>query len=254
MSNPFASPAMAAGYAADRPPMHARVLEHVRLELAARLPVERALDVGCGAGLSTRALQHLARCCVGLDPVPAMAAAGPLLAPAARFVVGAAEHLPCASASFDLVTAAGSLNFTDLDPALDELARVVRPGGMLVVYDWATAGECADDPALATWFATFTARHPRPPSEAVALDPQTLARRATAFTLATATTFAWPLAMSMEAYARYMLTETNVAAAVRGGAALDDIRAWCHATLADVFAGGPREVLFRGYLAYLRRH
>lgn len=253
MSNPFASPEMAAGYAADRPPLHAHILDMVRLDLETRLPVGRALDIGCGAGLSTAPLGPLAHQWVGLDPVAAMLAAGHVMAPGATFVVGSAERLPFASASIDLATAAGSLNFTAVDVALEEIGRVIRPRGLLVVYDWATASEFVNDPALGTWFMGFTTRYPRPPSEAVSLDPSTLSRYASAFTLAHAVTFTWPLTMTMDAYERYMMTETNVAAAVRGGTTLDDVRTWCHETLAGVFGGRPRDVLFRGYVAYLER-
>lgn len=252
MSNPFATPAMAAGYAADRPPMHARVLARVREDLAQMLPCARALDIGCGAGLSTAPLVPLARQCIGLEPVAPMLGPAPTLAPAARFLVGAAERLPLASASIDLVTAAGSLNFTHLDEALAEIRRVLTPGGVLVAYDWVTARDFADGDALERWATTFEARYPRPPSEAIPLDPQNLAARATAFTLAGAVEFAWPLTMSADAYARYMLTETRVAAAIRNGEARDAIAGWVAETLAPVFGEEGRDVVFRGYIAYLR--
>jgi SAM-dependent methyltransferase len=72
MPNPFASPAMAAGYAKSRPAVHPHIIERVRAFLGATAPLHRGLDVGCGAGLSTRALQGLAAQCVGLDPAPEM--------------------------------------------------------------------------------------------------------------------------------------------------------------------------------------
>lgn len=252
MDNPFTTAAMAAGYAADRPPLHGRILAQVRNVLSNRLPVARALDIGCGAGLSTAPLCPLARQCVGLEPAAAMLAASRTLAPGARFLVGSAAQLPFATASIDLVTAAGSLNFMPLTEALADIHRVLAPDGVLVAYDWATAGEFPDHAALDAWFTHFRTRYPRPPTDATFLDPPTLAGHAASFTLTDALTFCWPITMTADAYARYMLTETNVAAAVRGGTPLDDIRAWCHETLTDVFDGRPREVLFRGYIAYLR--
>lgn len=241
---------MAAGYASDRPPMHVRIMARVREHLAVRVPFHVALDIGCGAGLSTAPLRPLARQCVGLEPAEAMLAASRTLVPDASFVVGDAQHLPFPTASIDLVTAAGSLNFMPLADVLDDINRVLTPEGVLVAYDWATAREIVDDTALAAWFTTFRTRYPRPASEATFLDPPTLAGYASAFVLTEAMDFAWPLTMTAEAYERYMLTETNVAAAVRGGTRQDDIRAWCRETLADVFGGRPREVLFRGYIAY----
>lgn len=248
--NPFGD--LAAGYATDRPPMHARVVARVRDDLAARLPCGRAVDVGCGTGLSTAPLVPLAGECIGLEPVAAMLASARALAPDAHFVKGAAEQMPFAPASIELVTAAGSLNFTRVPEALAEIRRVLTRDGVLVAYDWATARDFTDDGALDAWFAAFEARYPRPPSEAVFLDPPTLAAMSNDFDLDDATSFAWPLEMTAERYARYMLTETRVAAAIRRGEAREAIGAWCRETLAEVFGERVREVLFKGYVAYLR--
>lgn len=251
MGNPFATPAMAAGYAADRPPVHARIVERIREDLGARGPALLALDVGCGAGLSTRPLAQLARRRVGVEPAQAMLQAARTVDPAGAFIVGSAEHLPVASASVDLVTAAGSLNFTRLPDALHEIHRVLTPGGVLVAYDFASARSFADDDALDQWYAAFMARYPKPASEAIPLDPERLAAAAPSFRLMAQTSLRLPLTLTAVAYERYMLTETNVAAAVRGGTPLDEIRAWCRATLPDVFGGRARDVVFTGYIAYL---
>ena len=72
MSNPFGTDEMAAGYATSRPPVHPRVIEQAFDNWGAPNPFERALDVGCGAGVSTRALDGFANSCVGLEPAEAM--------------------------------------------------------------------------------------------------------------------------------------------------------------------------------------
>ena len=68
MANVFDTPAMAAGYAKSRPEVHPHIIERARKHLPVPLPVAHALDVGCGAGLSTRALQTIARHALGIDP------------------------------------------------------------------------------------------------------------------------------------------------------------------------------------------
>jgi ubiquinone/menaquinone biosynthesis C-methylase UbiE len=113
MTNPFGTDEMAAGYANSRPPVHPRILERVRPHLPA--PVRRALDVGCGAGLSTRALHGIAEHRIGMDPAEPMLQWTAAVAPGAKFIVGAAEALPFANGSVDLITAAGSLNYVNLD-------------------------------------------------------------------------------------------------------------------------------------------
>ena len=52
MTSVYDSERLAAAYAFDRPPVHQHILRSARLPRQAN----RALDVGCGAGLSTAAL------------------------------------------------------------------------------------------------------------------------------------------------------------------------------------------------------
>ncbi len=85
MSNPFGTDEMAAGYATSRPPVHPRVIEQVYQELGRTEPFQRALDVGCGAGVSTRALIGFARNCIGLEPAETMLKWAAALAPSADF-------------------------------------------------------------------------------------------------------------------------------------------------------------------------
>jgi SAM-dependent methyltransferase len=175
------------------------------------------------------------------------------IAPAADFVVAAAEHLPFRSASIDLIVAAGSLNYVDLDRFFPEAARVLEPGGLLIPYDFAAGRNFAHEPGLDTWFAAFRDRYPFPKSEARPLDPTILATIHPAFTGVSSAHFSIPLPMTFPAYIAYMLTETNVAAAVRRGADLAEIKAWCEQTLRPVWNGSAEhEILFPGYFACMR--
>ena len=60
------------------------------------------------------------------------------------------------------------------------------------------------------------------------------------------------LPMTLRQYADYLLTETNVALAIRSGAAECEIRAWLHGSLEPVFGGSAHDVLFPGYIACMR--
>ena len=102
---------------------------------------ERILDVGCGTGYLLRRLADrfpAATTLSGIDPAPGMIQVAEATAadPRLGFTVGVAEHLPYASASFDLVVSTTSFDhWCDQQAGLAECARVLRPGGRFVLCD-----------------------------------------------------------------------------------------------------------------------
>jgi ubiquinone/menaquinone biosynthesis C-methylase UbiE len=97
----------------------------------------RVLDLGCGPGALAVPLAKQGRAVVAFDLAPAMVTEARRLigadTPACGFVVGDATALPFAAATFDTVVTTGVLEYVaDIDHAIAEIARVLRPGGCLV--------------------------------------------------------------------------------------------------------------------------
>ncbi|HUS08303.1 MAG TPA: class I SAM-dependent methyltransferase [Bryobacteraceae bacterium] len=249
MENLFGAPGVPAGYAAYRPAVHPCVMEKVYKALDRPGPFCRALDVGCGAGVSTKALENFASHCVGIEPVESMLRWTRTVAPRADFIVGCAEAIPAGDGSIDLMTAAGSLNYVDLKSFFCEAARVLSPAGVLVVYDFLPGRRFREGAELEDWFLNFKSQYPPPRQHARPLDPTILAELNLGFRVRSHEHFEIGIRMTPEFYLEYMMTETNVAAALRDGASDSDIRSWCAKSLAPVWDGGPREVLFEGYFA-----
>lgn len=118
-------------------PFIAREEEVVRPILEALAgPGVDALDAGCGTG---RHAAHLAaRGCsvIGVDRSAEMLAVARRKVPGARFEAGDLRDLPVEDDAVDLAVVSLALShLQDPTPALSELARVLRPGGHLVITD-----------------------------------------------------------------------------------------------------------------------
>lgn len=112
--------------------------EGLMLEVLGDVAGARVLDIGCGDGALVRALAARGATTVGVDPDPTMlAVARTFTAEAnvtATFLEGRADALPFPDASFDRAIAVTMLCFVpDAVKAVREMARVLRPGGRLVV-------------------------------------------------------------------------------------------------------------------------
>lgn len=252
MSNPFDSEAMAAGYAQSRPPVHPKVIELARDRFEGRR-FRRILDVGCGAGISTAPLGLIADSVVGIEPNSLMLRWADSVAPAARFVAGSAEALPFRAATFDAISAAGALNYVDLEKFFAEAERILEPGGAIVVYDFSQGRSFVDSDDLDRWFLDFMERFPPPAGEGRELTPESLGDTSFTFGLSGGERFEIPIPLEHHFYVDYAMTETNVAAAIRRGVEPDKIREWCSNSLEPLFRKRTRDVLFRGYVAYFER-
>ena len=242
---------MGIGYANSRPPIHSLVIARVFSQLGAARKFSCVLDVGCGAGLSTCPLLPFADFCIAFDPAEAMLKRSSSVAPGAVFIAARAEAMPVRTGSIDLMTAAGSLNYADLDLFFPEALRVLTATGTLVVYDFSQGRTFRESRSLDLWYDEFLARYPNPPDSAHRLDPETLASIVPGLRLSAHERFEIGLPVSPQFYVDYIMTETNISNAIAHGAREADIRAWCEDSLAPVFNGQEREVLFRGYIAYL---
>ncbi len=102
-------------------------------------PGERALDLACGTGDIAVRLADAGAVVCGLDitaPMLALAAARNEGVPVC-WMQGDMLALPVASASQDIVSAGyGLRNVPDLDLALREMRRVLRPGGRVLSLDF----------------------------------------------------------------------------------------------------------------------
>jgi SAM-dependent methyltransferase len=243
---------VAAGYALARPYLHPEVLARVRQLIRPAGRFNRALDVGCGTGLSSVALCDLAEEVVGVDASldmlrRARRAAG------VRYVAASAEDLPLGEGRFDLVLACGSMDWVDRPRFLPRAADLLVGGGWLVSLDFGDAGRSPEMPRLARWYSdVFQKACPRPPASDPVITPSEALVHG--FDVPTLVGFASDWAFTGKAYAAFLMTESNVVAAIEYGRQDEDrILTWLESELEPIFGGRSRRVAFEGYIQVLRR-
>ena len=92
-------------------------------------PPRDVVDLGAGTGKLTRSLAALGHRVVAVEPLAEMLEQLRVALPGVTAASGTAESIPLPDGSAEVVTCAQAFHWFDYEPALTEIARVLRPGG-----------------------------------------------------------------------------------------------------------------------------
>lgn len=244
---------IAEGYAKDRPFLHGQVME--RLTNKMQKHYQNGLDVGCGAGLSTKALRQVCDRVTGTDISEEMVRAASALytEPEYSFVQAGAEEIGAAPDTYDIVTAAGVINWIDEKRFLPRMAGVMKKGGILLIYDFWISGRMAGKPAFTEWYEKeYLVQFPKPfCKERIWTKEDTEAFH---FALLCQETYSMEWEMSMEEFVRFILLQSNVIAQVEEkGRDIEEVRRYFAESVQPYFGSAAKEkLIFDGYSWYLR--
>ncbi|AHH93755.1 class I SAM-dependent methyltransferase [Kutzneria viridogrisea] len=140
--------AEAAAYATHRPDYPVDAVRWVLDPVSAGGP-PRVLDLGAGTGKLTAVIAGTGAGVTAVEPDGAMRAELVRALPGVRALAGSAEQIPLADGSVDAVLVGQAYHWFDLERALPEIGRVLRPGGVLGLL-WNTEDQ-------ADWLAGFKA-------------------------------------------------------------------------------------------------
>jgi len=224
IENPFAGD-VAERYHRGRPRHHERTLRRVLPSGGSGI----GLDVAGGTGLSTSALGAL-----GFDAV-CVDVALPMLALAdGRRVCASAAHLPCRSGAASIVTVSSGVHWFDQAAFFAEALRVLRTGGLLVLYEHGFLG-VPDDERFQTWSAdVYRARYPTPPRGAYPTEVSPAG-----FTHVRGEQIVESIPFTQDALVDYFLTQSNTVGPVeRGEETIESVRSWLMQETSVFFAAG----------------
>ncbi len=250
-ANPFTTETAALLYAAGRPDYSAMAANIARRMTGLEEPVDVAVDIGSGTGISTAMLTELARSVIGVEPATAMVRhARP--ARKVRYVMGAAEALPIADVSCELIGVGSALHWFDRDRFLAESLRIAKPGAWLVIHDHWFTGMMKGNPEFREWVTgTYLARYPSPPRNRWWQPGEDLGHwRNTEWEL-----YDHEIDMDAGRLIQYVLSQSNLQVVMeRGDRTEEELRTWVRNEVEPFFTKHTATMLFAGSVSVFRRN
>lgn len=244
---------IAQGYK-DRPFLHGQVIERFQRDVTDKL-FENGLDVGCGAGLSCKALKQICRHVTGADLSPEMVAAARELYQDLQgytFLVSRAEEIPPAKEKYDIVTAAGVIAWVEKVDFLRNLRRNIRTQGYVLIYDFSISDRMQDNADYSLWWhEMYLKEFPKPFRNEQVWTKHDV--EPFGFAMLGQVCYDLEYEFDRDTFVRFMMLQSNVNAKIEGeGRAPEEVQEWFKQTLAMIFGGKRRTVFFTGYSWYLR--
>ena len=150
-----------------------------------------------------------------------------------------------------MITVSSAFHWLNRSRFLGEARRALRDNGWLIIYDNFFSGRMIENPKYEDWNKnSYLRRYPTPPRNRAPLNEGDLIRAG--FRLLEKETYSSEVLFSLDELVNYLVTQTNVIAAVeRGDERVEDVRAWLRGELAPIFIGRRRTFPFGGTIFYL---
>lgn len=251
--NYFAPKQAAERYAAGRPDFHTITIGKVYSCLQTEKKLNKALDIACGTGLSSKALLSIAEEVYGTDTSQAM------LDQAAEknkihYVLAKAEEQPFKNEEFDLITVCSAVHWFDIDSFLKEANRLLKPKSPLVLYDNFFSGSMAGNNSFEKWYTDVYQEKFPPPARNNQYDWSEENLRTKFFQLKNEERFTNAVTFTLNDLVLYLTTQSNVSSQVSAGKiSYEESEEWLRKSLVPFFAAEekPEEFLFGNWLRIL---
>lgn len=170
-----------------------------------------------------------------------------------EFYVVKAEETMIPREKYDIVTAAGVINWVNKERFLENMNRVTVLNGLIVIYDfWITDNMGDGSTAYTAWYNdTYLQRFPKPPRQENIWQQSDLPGN---FTMEKQVRYNMTYEFTLENFVDFMMIQSNVNVQIeRGQEAEEEVRSWMYETLSPVFQGEIKTLIFTGYNWYIKK-
>lgn len=243
---------IAVGYK-KRPFLHKQVIEQFQRDITSEI-FSNGLDIGCGAGLSSKALKTICRHVTGTDISREMITVAREVCDNTEeydFIVSKAEELPGFDQKFDIVTAAGVVQWVDKDLFLKKMSNVMSGHSYLLIYDFWISDKMKGCSAYTNWWHdVYLKEFPRPLRNDSVWTKEDVTQYG--FTMKEQIRHEMEYEFDQDSFIEFMMIQSNVNAKIENGEnSVKAVRKWFEQSATPLFQGEKKTVIFAGYSWYM---
>jgi len=214
--NYFTPETAAERYSRGRPDFHSNTIKRLKDFLQLGTKVDKALDIACGTGLSTKALLEIANHVHGTDASQQMLNFA-LLPDQINYSVAPADQQPFPDNYFDLITVSSGVHWFNIDKFLIEANRLLKSRCWLVLYENHFISEMTGNSNFTNWFPEVYIKKYPSPSRNDRYEWTNENLNTKSFNLVAEEKFKNPVTLNKKQLALYFTTQSNIIAAVEKG-------------------------------------
>lgn len=242
-------------YSKGRPDFHSYTIKHVKNYLHLNKKLDKALDIACGTGLSTKALLEIATNVYGTDTSQEMLNLA-AQADKINYSVAPAEQQPFSDSSFDLITVCSGVHWFEIDKFLIEANRLLKSKSWLVLYENYFISEMVGNDNFTNWFPNvYLKKYPSPPrNNSYSWTNENLNPKN--FTFVTEERFKNAIVFNKKQLALYFTTQSNIISAVeKGETTYEQVESWLDKELASFFDNDDTEqtIHYGNWIKFIQR-
>jgi ubiquinone/menaquinone biosynthesis C-methylase UbiE len=242
-------------YSKGRPYFHSNTISHIQKHLHLDIKLDKALDIACGTGLSTKALLDIAVNVYGTDTSKEMLKWA-LSQDKINYLIAPAENQPFSNNEFNLITVCSGVHWFNIDKFLVEANRLLTNNGWLVLYDNFFISEMPGVESFSKWYPDVYLKMFPAPKRNNSYNWSNENLLSKNFTLDKQEEFKNPISYTKNELVLYFTTQSNITAVTDSGKmTYNEVEEWLNNELSQFYATDKtRTINFGNWVKYLRRN
>ena len=252
--NYFTPKETAKRYKNGRPDFHNNTILKVKDFLQIERKFEKALDIACGTGLSTKVLLDIAENIYGTDSSTEMLK-NAFQHDKITYQIAVAEQQPFSNNEFDIITVCSGVHWFDIDKFLFETNRLLKNNCFLVLYDNYFISEMVDEIKFNYWFPEIYLKAFPSPNRKNNYEWSIENLSPKGFLFIKEEIFKNTIEFTKEELILYFTTQSNITACIESGnSTYVDIENWLDKELSQFFSTQKkRKINFGNWIKYLQK-